>query len=330
MDGIEWNMDAKINEQVKNKKQNNMITAKIRYKMTAKGMMITEYYGADSCVVLPDEIEGEAVTALDDYAFARNLEVEEIWLPEDLKEVGRYAFYRCRNLKKLVLGNQLLDMGGGALTGCHLTEVEIYFRERKKSCLKSIVEEMRYQIRVSLYGYSWRYDAGEEKNCTNGQMWEARILFPEHYEEAVENTPARILETHHHGAGGYYRQCFYNRELDYKKYDEMFYHTIAEDTEETAAELALNRLRFPVELSEKNKNVYEAYIQEHMETVAVYLVKREDIEGIRFLEQKKLWSEAALQAGMDVAAEGNRTESLSVLMDVKKELFPKKKKTFEL
>ena len=307
-----------------------MITPEIRHKKIAKGMMITEYSGTDSYVVLPDEIEGEAVTALDDYAFARNLEVEEIWLPEDLKEVGRYAFYRCRNLKKLVLGNQLLDMGGGALTGCHLTEVEIYFREGKRSCLKSIVEEMRYQIRVSLHGYSWRYDAGEEKNCTDGQMWEARILFPEHYEEAVENTPARILETHHHGAGGYYRQCFYNRELDYKKYDEMFYHTMAEDTEETAAELALNRLRFPVELSEKNKTVYEAYIQEHMETVAIDLVKREDIEGIRFLEQKKLWSEAALQTGMDVAAEEKKTESLSVLMDVRKELFPKKKKTFEL
>lgn len=216
-------MDAKINEQVKNKKQDNLITAEIRYKMTAKGMMITEYYGADSCVVLPDEIEGETVTALDDYAFARNLEVEEIWLPEALKEVGRYAFYRCRNLKKLILGNQLLDMGGGALTGCRLEEVEIYFREGKKSCLKSIVEEMRYQIRVSLYGYSWRCCA--EKNSTDEWLREVRILFPEHYEEAVENTPARILETHHHGAGGYYRQCFYNRELDYKKYDEMFYHT---------------------------------------------------------------------------------------------------------
>ena len=109
-------MDVKINEQVKNKKQDNMITPEIRYKKTAKGMMITEYSGTDSYVVLPVEIEGEAVTALDDYAFARNLEVEEIWLPEDLEEVGRYAFYRCRNLKKLVMGNQLLDMGGGALT----------------------------------------------------------------------------------------------------------------------------------------------------------------------------------------------------------------------
>ena len=48
----------------------------------------------------------------------------------------------------------------------------------------------------------------------------------------------------------------------------MFYHTVAEDTEETAVELALNRLRFPEELSEKNKNVYKTYIREHMETVA--------------------------------------------------------------
>lgn len=88
-----------------------------------------------------------------------------------------------------------------------------------------------------------------EKNSTDEWLQEVRILFPEHYEEAVENTPARILETRHHGAGGYYRQCFYNRELDYKKYDEMFYHTVAEDTEETAVELALDRLRFPEELS---------------------------------------------------------------------------------
>ena len=94
-------------------------------------------------------IEGETVTALDacicqESGSGRDLAAGSV------KEVGRYAFYRCRKPeKKLILGNQLLDMGGGALTGCRLEEVEIYFREGKKSCLKSIVEEMRYQIRVS-------------------------------------------------------------------------------------------------------------------------------------------------------------------------------------
>ena len=295
-------------------KNSNLNTPEIRYKKTGKGIVITEYFGTDSCVILPDEINGECVTGLDDYTFARNLFVEEIWLPYKLEEIGRYAFYRCRNLRKLVMGDQLLDMGGGALTGCHLNEVEIFFEGGKKSCLKSVLEEMRYQIRVSLHG----------------EDWEARLLFPEHYEEAVENTPARILETHHHGAGGYYRQCFYNRELDYKKYDEMFYHTVAEDTEETAVELAMNRLCFPAGLSEKNKTVYEEYIKEHMDKAAVYLVETEDIEGVRYLEQEKLWRESALQAGMDVAAREKKTDILSVLMDIRKTLFPKKKKTFEL
>ena len=132
-------------------KKDNMLSKEIRYKKTEKGMMITEYYGNDSYVVLPDEIEGEPVTILGDYAFSRNLSVEEIWMPLELKEVGRYAFYRCRNLRKLVLGNRLLDMGGGALTGCHLEEVEIYLQDGKKSSLKSIVEEMRYQMRIYLH-----------------------------------------------------------------------------------------------------------------------------------------------------------------------------------
>lgn len=43
-------MDAKINEHIKNKKQDNLITAEIRYKMTAKGMMITEYWSRQLCV----------------------------------------------------------------------------------------------------------------------------------------------------------------------------------------------------------------------------------------------------------------------------------------
>lgn len=326
-------------------KTENMICPRIHYMETTGGIIITGCYGRDGIVVLPDELDGKTVTGLAPYTFASNREdegekvwhnpevkmecdeelpriagvsLEEVWLSKYLTEVGRYAFYRCRNLKKLRLANQLLDMGGGALTGCHLEEIEIDFEEGKKSCLKSIVEEMRYQLRIKL-----NYYHAEDVDV-------AKLLFPEHYEEAVENTPARILETHHHGAGGYYRQCFYNRELDYKKYDEMFYHTVAEDEEETAVELALNRLRYPVELIEKERFVYSEYIKSHIEKTAKLLIQREDIEGIRFLKSHKLWTERALQMGMDFAAEEKKTEILGILMDIRKEAFPKKKKTFEL
>ena len=45
----------------------------------------------------------------------------------------------------------------------------------------------------------------------DGSEERAKLIFPEHYEEAVENTPARIVETHYHGSGGDYRQCFYGQ-----------------------------------------------------------------------------------------------------------------------
>ena len=63
-------------------KKDNMLSKEIRYKKTEKGMMITEYYGNDSYVVLPDEIEGEPVTIL--------------------AEIFQLRKYGCRwNLKKL-------------------------------------------------------------------------------------------------------------------------------------------------------------------------------------------------------------------------------------
>ena len=351
--GIEGEIERNMNSGKHTEKITNMICPEIHYTETSRGIMITGCYGYVEKVILPDEIDGIKVTNLAPYTFAADREdvgekiwynpetketlniepgqkkeklpriagtrLEDIWLPEYLTEVGRYAFYRCRNMQKIRLSNRLLDMGGGALTGCRLAEVEIDFEDGKKSCLKSIAEEMRYQLRVKLNYYGM-----------NGERNVSGILFPEHYEEAVENTPARILETHHHGAGGYYRQCFYNRELDYRKYDEMFYHTVAEDTEETAVELALNRLRYPIELSEQARIVYTRYITAHMNAAAGWIVRKEDIEAIRFLEEEKLWTEEALQEGMNLAGENGKTEMFGILMDVRKQLFEKKKKTFEL
>ena len=291
-------------------KSEQLICPEIRYRTIGESIMITGCYGVDGQVVLPDEIEGKPVTALAPYIFAVDHEDEgdeiwlgnnaddvsdrhricgseltEVWLPLQTTEIGRYAFYRCRNLTRLNHADSLLDMGGGALTGCRVSDVEIHFLHGKKSCLKSIVDEMRYQIRaVLLY-----YEEGKE----------ARILFPEHYEEAVENTPARILVTHHHGVGGYYRQCFYDRELDYKKYDEMLYHAIAEEEMQTTAELVLNRLMYPYDLGVNEKMAYQQWLRDHVEEVARCLVQKETFAGLTYLGDEGFWTEYA----MDVAVE---------------------------
>lgn len=330
------------------KKEKRQICPKIHYKKTEQGIEITGCYGPQGQLILPDEIEGIPVTRIAAYAFAEKPEdegeyvfvseggslssagsrvcasqVTQIWLPSQVTEIGRYAFYRCRNLRRLILTDSLLDIGGGAFTGCRLEEVEIHFYQGERSCLKSIVDEIRFAIRAKLYYH--KKEAGREEYIET-----AEVLFPEHYEEAVENTPARILETRRHGAGGYYRQCFYNRELDYKKYDELLYRTVAEESLQTAAELVLGRLRHPFRLAEDRREAYVSYLCAHREEAVKFLVETEDMEGMKFLAGQGYLTVSALDYALEWAAKSKKTEMLSLLMDEKQRLHPKKKKTFDL
>ncbi|MCB6201042.1 leucine-rich repeat protein [Extibacter muris] len=315
----------------------------IHYKKDGDRVVLTGCYGIDGKLYIPDEIEGHTVYGIGPYAFSEaeseadrvylsseagylserhricTEEVEEIRLPGQVREIGRYAFYRCRNLKKLILSDSLLEIGGGAFTGCRLGEVEIHFYRGEKSALKSVVDEIRYTVRAVLHHH------GEDN-----KVQVARLLFPEHYEEAVENTPARLLVTHHHGSGGYYRQCFYSHEVDYKKYDEVLPYAVAEEKEETVVELAFGRLMYPYRLSEAARASYLCYLRGHMEAVGRYVAEHEAFDEIRFLSQEGCWTSGALEEAVTIASRLGRTELVGVLMDVRQKLPAGKRKRFEL
>ena len=287
----------------------------IEYMKSEEGLILTAYRGVDDHVELPDDICGIPIVEIGPYAFANRADIIEIRLPFGVREIGKYAFYRCRNLRKVILANDILEIGGGALTGCRgIREVELYFRDGERSALKSVLDEVRFAVHARLY-------IGEQV---------ADILFPEHYEESVEDTPARQFYTQHHGAGGDYRQCFYNRELDYKKYDELFYRTKAEDTVETAVKMSLGRLRYPYKLSSEAKEQYSRYVEDHLIEAVLLFIKEDDIENLKFLMKERYVSKESLDAGIEYAMEKGKTEILSFLMDVKQKHFPKKKKTFDL
>ena len=98
-----------------------------------------------------------------------------------------------------------------------------------------------------------------------------RLVFPEHYEEAVENTPARILFTQHHGTGNNYRQCFYGREMDFRKYDSIFSLAVAQEKPEVLADMVFSRLTGPCGLTAEHRAIYEAYVRNHPRDAARYL-----------------------------------------------------------
>ncbi len=275
------------------------------YEIKGDGAVILRCFSRDSRAEIPERIEGFPVTELGGYAFSSHFEeerlaeeiragrarryapgmlgegpalcgerLEEIVLPPTIRRVGRYCFYNCGNLRRIEFHGGLSDWGSGAFTGCHgVRSLRVYTDADGRSHLKDVLDELREELEVGYFIGSG----------TDRPPAELRLIFPEFYEEGVENTPARILENHVHGSGILYRNCFRGRVFDAAQYDALFPHARAWESGELVLRMALDRLRFPHGLTARAREQYETYLTEHLAEAGKRLLAWRDPDGLRFL-----------------------------------------------
>ena len=320
---------------------------KIYYREKSGGIEILRCFGMGGRVEIPGMIENKLVISAAPYAFSSHMDekeelknaslwevsdglefgreehvlagndVEEIVFPDTLKEIGRYIFYGCGNLKKLEFSDSLMQIGCGAFTGCHaLEKLTVHMRQGKKSGAKEMLGEMWQRIDVNFL-YEYEEDGIEKSDIMHRRenKSEARLVFPEHYDEAVENTPARILYTEYHGSGSNYRQCFYDKELNYQEYDRLFEMAVAMDKLEVLVDMSFGRLEFPYELTGKARKNYREYIRKNLGDIAEYLVKQEDMHRLEVLSSQKLWTLEGIDTALDCASKRKETEVSAFLMN---------------
>lgn len=325
---------------------------KIQYRIQEHFIEIVRCFGSEHKVILPEQIEGCPVKKVAAYAFSSKKGrvdedmlvyesenaplfeerekllagelVEEVVFPDTVEEIGNYIFYGCKKLQKLEFSDSLTRIGSGAFTGCsNLSCLRVHLKQGEKSCVKEILGDLWQRIDVI-----FEVQENGEEEIENREVY---LVFPEHYEEAVENTPARILFTQHHGIGNNYRQCFYNREMDYRKYDGLFPLAAAQDDTDVLADLIFGRLCSPYRLAWEHEKMYEEYVTGHLKEVAGYLTAQDRLDLLRHISQRELWSREGLENAIDAAARAGKTEILSFLMNEKHQLFPEKmRKRFEL
>ena len=315
---------------------------KIHYRIKNNAIEIVRCYGTDDRIVLPEEINGLPVVSAAPYAFSAHKdgeedaetwesedafsfgeerllageEVQEIVFPDTLKEIGRYIFYGCKKLERLEFSDTLMQVGTGAFTGCSgLKELVIHQKKGLKSCAKEILGELWQKIDVDFL-----YENGE----AGGKR--AHMVFPEHYDEAVENTPARILFTEYHGSGTNYRQCFYNKELDFAEYDSLFDMAVVMDKLEVLVDMSFGRLRYPWQLSEKAKKQYEDYIRGNLKDIGEYLVESGNLNGLELLSREKLWNREGLEHSIDVVSGKKDMEISAFLMNERSRMLKEEQK----
>ncbi len=96
------------------------------YFENENGVAISGYLGNGGDVVIPESIDGKAVTEIGIRAFAGNETVKSIKFPATLEKIGNRAFMNCEGLEKLELPSTLKEIGSAAFAGCSaLTELNI-------------------------------------------------------------------------------------------------------------------------------------------------------------------------------------------------------------
>ena len=82
------------------------------------GVTIYSYDGSETIVVVPEEINGEKVIAIDNKAFSMNTEIKAVKIADTITVIGSQAFINCKNLEIVLCGSGLETIEDYAFSNC--------------------------------------------------------------------------------------------------------------------------------------------------------------------------------------------------------------------
>ena len=311
----------------------------------------TEYEPGAGTAPEPEEgaAPASAYAAWQELPVLRGDRLEELRLPAHLEKVGAYALYNCGKLKKLELYSTTLDWGAGVFTGCYgVEQVVVHVDENRKSCMREVLAELRQTLEIVYLTESEKSGSAERSadsdwpdavlsaaGGTAGRVWRgdapsARLIFPEFFEEAVENTPARILVTETHGCGQKYRNAFVSTQFQFREYDSLFPHVQVQEPEALVARLALGRLMYPYRLEERYAERYREYLEEHAAAAAGWAVENGDMQALEWIFARVSCDGEMIAGLLDVAGACHNGAAVSFLMNRRREAGAVTRKRFSL
>ena len=253
-----------------------------------------------------------------DYGFYGCSELKKLHLPENVVRIGKYAFYNCRKMAEINIPLATTDLNMGMFLNCDALQYMTFGRCRH---ISDLISGLNHELHLTI-------DFPQE----NGEIETCRLIIPDFQYEYIEDTPARQFHQVNYGTGHIFRQCIGNSEIDFRRYDEIFYLTRREDEAETVLILAMNRLQYPYRMQAKHREVYLDYIRDHFLWAAEYYINRNEQDKVKLFADWGLLTAENLPKVLEIAQAKGRTAILSFLMDYQHKNFApaRKKKTFSL
>lgn len=277
----------------------------------------------------------EHLDTLSDHIFSGCTSLENITLPETLKIIAGYAFYDCRNLKKLVLPETVTQIGKYACYNCRTLEtINIpkatenlgtglflncdklkYISFGRCRHIADLIAVLNHELHLTI-----EFDDNQK----------AKLLIPDFQYEYIEDTPARQFHQVNYGTGHLFRQCIGNSDIDFRRFDELFYLTKREDGAFMVLFLSVYRLEYPYRLQENRRQAYLQYLQEHFSWAFGYYTQQNDLHTIRLFTQWGLVTAENIENLLQISAKYKRTEITSYILDYQQKHLKPKQKSFDL
>lgn len=259
--------------------------------ITELGDRVFHYCNALQRIELPDNI-----TVLPEYTFAECRHLLRISLPHHIHSIGRCCFYNCTRLERLDLPDALQNIGDRMLMNCF----ELH--------------ELSFKVGVNAGALLPEIDRVLRVNVNLGDQV-IQMVLPEYATEYEELIYAKQFRTHDYGSGHLYRSCFSDRDIDFNLYDDYFYFCIREDPPVLVAELAFDRLRWPVQLRPGKEEEYWDYLTQHVKELAQVLLRQDDMDALEFLLSTGKMDQSAIEILLDEAERKENVRFVSRLLE---------------
>lgn len=278
-------------------------------------------------LILPDALDGVPITRLGDYLFSARppkqlppdsfsiqltsggrepcvhdaAALRLVQLPKHALQLGNYAFYDCTGLETLEIGGELQTVGTDAFMNCFsLRQVTLAAAAENCRCLRSLLQEYSGELEL-------RFLPESEPEC--------RLFFPAYDEDYEEMAAPHIFHYNIRGTGYLCRQSFDGHRFRYDQYDASLDLLLRTHEFGLAVRMALDRLRFPVQLGEAARTAYRTCLAEHTDQALELVLAQADTAPLAFLLELELLDRQALDNGCEMARAAHRTEALGLLLN---------------
>lgn len=88
------------------------------FEFIKKTGTIKEYFGRETDIIIPSEIDGVPVTTIGEGAFAYCVYLETVTIPESVTKIEDFAFEECTSLKDINIESNSVTIGSDVFKNC--------------------------------------------------------------------------------------------------------------------------------------------------------------------------------------------------------------------